>query len=348
MARTWVSVVKGKISVESAKLVSAAKPVDGAAENRGEQARPGHTPDPERRVWSRDSGLAKPRRTGWQRHAVQAVRWSVVMAGQPTHRARMLPSFLIVGAQRCGTTSLFHVLSQHPAVISPLLNKKELHYFDHEYSRGIGWYQGHFPTRARARVAARAAGIPPVAFEGSPYYMFHPLAPSRINTDLPGVRLLVLVRDPVERAYSQHAHQVGLGLEDEHFERALELEDVRLAGEAERILADPGYFSRNHWLYAYRTRGHYADQLEHLESIFGRDRVLVIDSGDFFTDPGPVYDQVLEFLDLPHRGRPAFTPQNARPRSPMPESVRVRLEEHYRPHDERLAAWLGREPSWRR
>jgi hypothetical protein len=178
--------------------------------------------------------------------------------------------------------------------------------------------------------------------------MFHPLAPSRINTDLPGVRLLVLVRDPVERAYSQHAHQVGLGLEDEHFEHALELEDVRLAGEAERIMADPGYFSRNHWLYAYQTRGHYADQLEHLEAIFGRDRVLVIDSGDFFTDPGPVYDQVLEFLDLPHRGRPAFTPQNARPRSPMPESVRVRLEEHYRPHDERLAAWLGREPSWRR
>jgi hypothetical protein len=190
--------------------------------------------------------------------------------------------------------------------------------------------------------------VPPVAFEGSPYYMFHPLAPSRIHRDLPGVRLLVLVRDPVERAYSQHAHQVGLGLETEPFERALELEDGRLEGEAERIVAEPSYISRNHWLYAYRTRGHYADQLEHLESIFGHERILVIDSGDFFTDPGPAYDQVLEFLGLPHHGRPAFTRQNARPRSPMPEALRARLEEHYRPHDERLAAWLGREPSWRR
>ena len=74
----------------------------------------------------------------------------------------------------------------------------------------------------------------------------------------------------------------------------------------------------------------------------------VIDSGDFFTVPGPVYDQVLDFLGLPDHGRPAFTPQNARPRSPMPDTLRAALEEHYRPHDERLSAWLGRAPSWRR
>jgi Sulfotransferase domain len=334
------------MSVESTNPVTAVTSADGDAGSQNGQGQPGRAPD--RRAWSSDSGLARPGRTGWQRQAVRAVRRSVVIAGQTTHRARMLPSFLIAGAQRCGTTSLFHVLSQHPAVFSPLLGDKELHYFDHEYNRGLGWYQSHFPTRAWARAATRRSEIAPVAFEGSPYYMFHPLAPSRINRDLPGVRLLVLVRDPVERAYSHHAHQVGLGLESEPFERALELEDSRIDGEAERIVGDPGYFSRSHWLYAYRGRGHYADQLEHLESIFGRNRILVIDSGDFFAEPGPVYDQVLDFLGLPHRGQPVFTPQNARPRAPMPEAVRAKLEEHYRPHDERLAAWLGRDPSWRR
>ncbi|MDR2987746.1 MAG: sulfotransferase, partial [Nocardiopsaceae bacterium] len=95
-------------------------------------------------------------------------------------------------------------------------------------------------------------------------------------------------------------------------------------------------------------RGHYADQLDHLERIFGRDRIHVIDSGDFFAAPGPAYAQVLNFLGLPDRGQPGFTPQNARPRSPMPASLRDALEEHFRPHDERLVAWLGREPSWRR
>jgi len=259
----------------------------------------------------------------------------------------MLPSFLIVGAERCGTTSMFHVVRQHPVVFSGTLPRKEVHYFDHKYGHGLGWYQCHFPLTARTRLATRGAGRP-VAFEATANYMFHPLAPERIHRDLPGVRLLVMVRDPVERAYSAHAHQLGFGFETEPFERALELEDARLEGEAERLAADPAYHSFNHDHYTYRARGYYADQLEKLAAIFGRDRIHVVDSGEFFDSPGPVYDEVLEFLRLPHLGYPAFTPQNARPRSPMPDAVRAALEEHFRPHDERLIAWLGHEPSWRR
>jgi sulfotransferase family protein len=270
-----------------------------------------------------------------------------VLAARPTRRARMLPGFLIAGAERCGTTSMFHVLRQHPAVFGTVLRKQEVHYFDVAYYRGLDWYQSQFPVQAVASLTARRAGTAPVAFESSPYYMFHPLAPERIRRDLPGARLLVLLRDPVERAYSAHANHVGHGVETESFERALELEESRLAGEAERIIADPSYVSYSHRHHSYRIRGHYIDQLEHLEQLFGRNRIHVVDSDDFFADPGPAYDQVLEFLDLPPHS-PAFTPQNARPRSPMPQSVRVALEEHYRPFDERLAAWLGRVPSWRR
>src|SRR5260370_5141029 len=116
--------------------------------------------------------------------------------------------------------------------------------------------------------------------------MFHPLVPGRIHRDLPGVRLLVLVRDPVERAYSQHAHQVNLGLETEPFERALELEDARIAGEAERLASEPSYTGRNHWQYAYRSRGHSADQLERLEATCRRDRIHVLDRAAIFDNPG--------------------------------------------------------------
>jgi hypothetical protein len=285
--------------------------------------------------------------TGWKRHARLVARWGMMTAGRPLHPARMLPSFLIMGAERCGTTSMFYVLSRHPAVFSSTLPRKEVHYFDHKYHLGLGWYRCHFPLIPRARLAARGVGQP-VAFEGTPNYLFHPLAPARIHRDLPDVKLLVMVRDPVERAYSAHSHQVGFGVETEVFERALELEDSRLAGEEERILADPRYYSFNHCHYTYRARGYYADQLERLEPLFGRDRILVVDCGDFFTAPEPVYDRVLEFLGVPHRGYPVFKSQNARARSPMPASVRAALEEHFRPHDERLAAWLGHEPSWRR
>lgn len=287
------------------------------------------------------------RYTGWKRQAWLLARWGVMTAGRPIHRARMLPSFLIVGAERCGTTSMFYVLRQHPAVFSAMLPRKEVHYFDQKHGLGLAWYQCHFPLATRARLVTRDIGAP-VAFEATPNYMFHPLAADRIHRDLPDVRLLVMVRDPVERAYSAHAHQTGFGFETEPFERALELEDTRVHGEVERITADPTYYSFNHSHYTYRARGYYADQLDRLERVFGPERIHVVDSGDFFDSPGLVYDQVLDFLGLPRRGYPTFTSQNARPRSAMPASVRATLDEHFQPYDERLTRWLGREPSWRR
>lgn len=303
---------------------------------------------PSQRTWADGGLLGQLTYTGWRRRARLMARWGLLTAGRPIHRMRMLPSFLIVGAERCGTTSMFYVLRQHPAVFSSTLPRKEVHYFDHKHHLGVAWYQCHFPLIPRARLAARDAGNP-AAFEGTPNYMFHPLAPARIHRELPDVRLLVMVRDPVERAYSAYAHQVGFGYETEPFERAvLELEDARLRGEEERIIADPSYYSFNHCHYTYRARGYYADQLERLERLFGRDRIHVVDVGDFHTSPEPVYEQVLDFLRLPHRDLPVFRRQNVRPRSPMPASLRSALEEHFRPHDERLAAWLGHEPSWRR
>ena len=269
-----------------------------------------------------------------------------VSAGRLTRRARMLPGFLIVGAQRSGTTSMYRTLAQHPAILKAVLHKG-VHYFDTGYGHGLGWYQGHFPLRARAALARRATGDVPLTFESSPYYMFHPLAAERISRDLPGVKLLVLVRDPVERAYSAHAHELARGYETEPFERALELEDQRLAGEAERIVSEPGYLSHSHQHHAYLTRGLYAGQLDRLGQAVGRDRVHVVDSGRFFTDPEPVYDGVLDFLGLRRHGYPVFERHNARPRSPMPETLRATLNDHFAAPDERLTGWLGHPPSWR-
>jgi Sulfotransferase domain len=276
--------------------------------------------------------------------AAQAIS---LTAGRLTDRGRMLPGFLIVGAQRCGTTSFYRALSQHPAILKAVLHKG-VHYFDTNYDRGMGWYRAHFPLKAHARRVQRATGTTVLTFESSPYYMFHPLAAERIARDLPGVKVLVLVRDPVERAYSAHAHESARGFETEPFERALGLEDERLKGEPERIIAQPSYVSLSHQHHAYRERGKYADQLSRLARLFGTDRIHVVDSGDFFGAPEPVYDAVLDFLELPRRGYPIFDRHNARPRAPMPTALRTALEDYFAPYDERLAAWLGHEPSWRR
>jgi hypothetical protein len=259
----------------------------------------------------------------------------------------MLPGVLIVGGQRCGTTSMYRTLSQHPAVLKAVLHKG-VHFFDMNYDRGMGWYRAHFPLQVSARRASRSAGDPAVTFESSPYYMFHPCAAGRIARDLPDVKLLVLVRDPVERAYSAHAHELARGFETEPFERALELEDERLRGEAERIASDPAYLSHSHQHHAYRARGRYCEQLDRLERAVGADRIHVVDSGDFFAKPEPEYDAVLAFLGLRGHGYPEFERHNARPRSPMPEALRAELTSYFEPFDQRLSGWLGKIPSWRR
>ncbi|MFB9838029.1 sulfotransferase domain-containing protein [Actinoallomurus acaciae] len=259
-------------------------------------------------------------------------------AGRLSSGARMLPDFLLVGTQRGGTTSLFRALAPHPGVAQPTFHKG-VHYFDVHYERGLSWYRGHFPLRRGERLAFESAG----------YYMHHPLAPERIAADLPGVKLLVLLRDPVERAYSAHKHELARGFETEpSFERALALEEERLAGEVERIRSEPGYLSHSHRHQSYLDRGRYADQLEVLYRLFGRDRVHVTFAEDFFAEPEPHYDAVLDFLGLPRWRPAAFERHNARPGSPLPAALRTRLVDHFAPHDARLAALLGEVPPWRR
>lgn len=268
-------------------------------------------------------------------------------AGRLTSGARIRPSFLVIGAQRCGTTSLHRTLKQHPAVLGAS-HKKGVHYFDVNYARGDDWYQGHFPLRSTAERVARRTGMPVVAGESSPYYMFHPLAPERIASDLPGVRVIVMLRDPVERAYSAYTHERARGFETEDLERALDLEEQRLEGETARILADPGYVSRPHQHNAYVARGRYVEQLERVERALGRDRMHVIDAAGFFTDPDRVYRETVEFLGLPPWPHVRHEVHNARPRSDMDDELRKRLSTYFEPYDERLAAWLGWTPSWRR
>jgi hypothetical protein len=266
-----------------------------------------------------------------------------VRVGAATATRRQLPSFILVGAQRAGTTSLFRALMSHPQVHAANYHKG-VNYFDVNYHRDFSWYRGHFPTTSWLR--QRSSGGPAITFEASGYYMFHPCAAERIAQALPDVRIVAMLRDPVERAYSAWKHEHARGYETEDFERALELEDERLAGQAERMVADPAYQSFSHRHHAYVRRGHYDEQLRRLYRFFAPDRVHVMESESFFTEPETTYGQLLEFLDLPPVLPDRFDRWNGRPSAPMAEATRRRLREHFAPHDEQLAALLGRDAAW--
>src|SRR5437764_5111475 len=128
-----------------------------------------------------------------------------------TSSLRLLPDFLIIGTQRGGTTSLYHYLKTHPCV--QLANTKDTHFFDKKFNKGLSWYRGHFPTRLGKYYTQRVRQQPFVTGEASPSYLFHPHAPGRVAQLLPSARLIVLLRNPVDRAYSQYFHAVKLGHE---------------------------------------------------------------------------------------------------------------------------------------
>lgn len=266
------------------------------------------------------------------------------LAGHLGRRSRALPDFLIAGAQRCGTTSLFKALMQHPQVFGPTL-RKGVHYFDTAYGRGTDWYRSRFPLRRTVRRAASGAGG--AVGESSPYYLFHPLCAERIAADLPEAKVVVMLRDPVERAYSAHSHESARGFEDEPFERALDLEEERLAGEEERLAADPLAHSYHHQHHAYVARGRYIDQLLRLERHVGRERMFVVDSERFFAEPERHFPELEEFLGVRHCPGVAFGRHNAQPRTALPDRLRGRLERAFAESDERLAEWWGQTPSWR-
>lgn len=273
-----------------------------------------------------------------------ATRAGYIRLGGLTAGSRMTPSFLMVGASRAGTTSLYRALSAHPAVIRPTVNKG-VRYFDLNAARNSAWYRGHFPLERTAHRRARGWGEP-MAFEASGYYVFHPFAVPRIANALPDVKLIAMFRDPVERAFSAWKHESARGFEWEPFERALELENERLHGEVERMARDPWYESFCHRHHSHRSRGEYADQLERMWAHLPREQVHVLQSESFFAEPKKEFARVLDFLGLPGFDPGAFDQHNARPSSPMAPSLRRRLEDHYAPFNERLERMLGEPLRW--
>ncbi len=263
----------------------------------------------------------------------------------PTQRFRLLPHFLIIGAQRAGTTSLYRYLVAHPAV-GPVVLTKGAHYFDTNYEKGIGWYRSHFPSRWYGRLVERRTGTRFITGEGSPYYVFHPLAPQRIAETLPDVKLILLLRNPVERAYSHHQHEVARGFEQLPFEEALEAEPERLAGEEERIRQDPRYRSFSHQHHSYLARGRYLEQILRYRALFPPDQLLILVMEEFFADPERGYARVLDFLGLPPWRPPRFPRYNARRYDEMDPTIRRWLEERFRQANRDLAAYLGIDLAW--
>jgi hypothetical protein len=259
-----------------------------------------------------------------------------------TGRLGLLPDFLIIGAQKGGTTFLYDLLTQDPQIIAAL--RKEVRFFDLKFQKGIAWYRAHF----RPPAGANAASVRPTAITGeaSPYYLFHPLAPQRVAALIPNVKLIVLLRNPIRRAYSHYQHEVRMGFEFLSFENAIAYEAERLRNEEDKILRDSAYHSLSHHHHSYLSRGIYIDQLQRWRRFFPREQFLILPSEALYQNPSAVLRQVLSFLGL--AADTSATPGHTYsfPYPKMNETTRQRLADYYRPYNQRLYEYLGVDFGW--
>lgn len=275
-------------------------------------------------------------------------------------RAGPLPNFLIIGAQRSGTTSLARYLAAHPDIY--VARQKEVHYFDRYLDKGEDWYK----TQFRIYDEVTAVG------EATPEYMYLPDVPARMASLLPDAKLIAILRNPVDRAYSDFHFVRGRGYETLSFEGAIDAEEERLAAR------DDSHRIR----FAYLDRGHYVTQLRRVCAKYERDRLLVLLFEDFRRDPASSYRQVCSFLGVDDRYLPAtlgrrfgrsqtfrsralrrvakrlpypfgaiVSRMNARSNSypPMDTRTRANLLQHFADDNAALADWLQRDLSiWNR
>jgi hypothetical protein len=236
--------------------------------------------------------------SSWRRDLATA---RVVADRLATASDRLLPNAIILGAQKAGTSTLFDLLARHPLILTSFI--KEVHFFDLQQARDINWYRAHFPLICQGEKLAPAS-LQPIVLEASPYYLFHPAVPNRMAQTLPEARLIVLLRDPVARAWSHYWHERTRGYEWLSPKTAFERELDRLAGEEERLLAEPNYRSHAHRHFSYLGRSRYAAQLERWFAHFPPEQVLVLRSEDLFASTTPIVAQILRFLGLPHATEP--------------------------------------------
>ena len=260
------------------------------------------------------------------------------------HRAsaslRVMPDFLVAGVMKGGTTSFFNYLCRHPQINPPF--RKEVKFFDIHYPQGLNWYRAHFPLRYKMRDGMLTG-------EATPYYLFHPLAPRRIAAHLPGAKLIVLLRNPVDRAYSHYSHMVKVGREPLSFEDALEKEQERLAGEADRIMDDPSYSTFKHLHYSYKARGYYAGQIRNLYALFPKENILILKSEDLYSRPADVMNTAFSFLKLPPRETGNYEVfKQGTYKSGLDPETRRKLVDHFRPSNRQLYDLLNMEFDWDR
>ena len=256
---------------------------------------------------------------------------------------RVLPDFIIIGAAKCGTTSLYDYMIQHPDIYSA--SRKEIHYFD---LHRTGWYRSNFPTIFfKKRVKNNNKQF--VTGEATPNYLFFPNVPKEVHKMCPNVKLIILLRNPVDRAYSHYHHQIRKKLlpprenerENLSFDDAVKSEKERLDGEWENIYKDKSYPNEKFRNFSYLSRGNYFEQIERWMEYFPKKQFLIIKTEELNTDTQNILNKVFTFVGVTNFQVKDLKKLNTGKYEEMKKTTKEYLIEYFKPQNQKLSKLLN-------
>ena len=260
-----------------------------------------------------------------------------------TASLRILPDFLVIGVGRGGTTSCFHYLSQHPSIIGSAYD--EIGFFDQNFHLGLNWYRSMFPTKFLKKKIAKKFGKC-LTYDVTPAYIRKPWVARRIKELFPEIKLIALLRNPVDKAYSHYHLSLRSGVQKSSFEEMIE-EDIKMIEKFENTnsIIDDEYF-RNYIEKSPLGRGLYAQQLKIWFELFDRKQILILTSEELSTDTNKTMNKIFQFLGLPDYNISDTVKRNTANYTNMKTDTRKKLITFFSKYNQDLFKLLNQEFDW--
>jgi tetratricopeptide (TPR) repeat protein len=234
------------------------------------------------------------------------------------------PNFLVIGTQKGGTTSLYYYLAQHPQIVPSLI--KEIDYWSHKYERGLEWYLAHFLPQFKGQNFLTG--------EATPSYLDSQGVAERLYKVFPNIKLIILLRNPIDRAISHYYQWVSLKWESRSLQEAIQLEMNQ---------SQNSFWNQPN---RYLARGVYLEFIKEWMAVFPREQILILKSEDFYENPAQVLTQIFQFLGLPDYSLPEYKPYNARSYPEVDDNIQNTLRDYFKPYNQALEDLLGIKFNW--
>jgi len=260
-----------------------------------------------------------------------------------TASMRVLPDFIIIGSMKCGTTSLYYDICEHPCTLAAAYD--EIGFFDSNFHLGINWYRSMFPRKKQIEDVKQKEGTA-ITGEDTPFYFWNPIAAKRIKKLLPNIKLIAILRNPIDRAYSEFQDWASRESNPPSFETVVENE-LNIQRKYPSLITEENFkvFNQKN---SHLLKGVYVDQLKIWRGLFPKEQIFTLSTENLNSEPTVELKSVFQYLNLPD-----YTIKNPQHKKQkkyghMNPQTRKLLKEFFKPHNQRLFNLIGKKFEWDR